>query len=207
MKSLVPPILVPFYYKARSKLRGGDSLFDGDDGLFKRLLNQASCYGEYGCGASTRWVLNNTAADVISVDTSRYWLEKTITAPHRDRLLIKHTDFGAVHSWGRPLDYNRRHSFADYTDFLWQQTSKPDVVLIDGRFRVCCFLTSLKYAAAGTAILFDDYIARPHYHIAEDYVARADTCGRQCLFIVPPKSAIDSAALDKDIIHFRHVME
>ena len=34
----------------------------------------------------------------------------------------------------------------------------PDLILIDGRFRVCCFLSSLKYGNVGTKILFDDYL-------------------------------------------------
>ena len=33
-----------------------------------------------------------------------------------------------------------------------------DCVLVDGRFRVCCFLTSLKNAEQGTRIIFDDYV-------------------------------------------------
>ena len=80
-------------------------------------------------------------------------------------------------------------------------------MLIDGRFRVCCFLTSLKFAKEGTKIIFDDYTTRRHYHIVEEHVSRAETCGRQCLFIVPPKSEIDFERLQKDIDAFRNVMD
>jgi hypothetical protein len=38
---------------------------------------------------------------------------------------------------------------------------KPDLVLIDGRFRLACFLHPLLAAAPGTPILFDDYTNRP----------------------------------------------
>jgi len=41
----------------------------------------------------------------------------------------------------------------------------------------------LKFADAGTRILFDDYTNRPQYHIAENYVPRVRVCGRQCLFV------------------------
>ena len=83
----------------------------------------------------------------------------------------------------------------------------PKLVLVDGRFRVCCFLTSLKFAEAGTKIIFDDYVNSPHYHFIEKYVSRINQCGRQCLFIVPTKSKIDMNSLNKDIDAFRFVMD
>ena len=45
----------------------------------------------------------------------------------------------------------------------------PKLVIVGGRFRVCYFLTSLKFAEEGTKILFDDYANRPHYHFVEKY--------------------------------------
>ena len=51
-------------------------LFDGDDSLFKDLLKNSKNYGEYGCGLSTEWVLNNTNANILSVDTSKEWIDK-----------------------------------------------------------------------------------------------------------------------------------
>jgi hypothetical protein len=67
---------------------------------------------------------------------------------------------------------------------MWQEKISPDLVLIDGRFRVFCFLTSVKFAPVGTKILFDDYINRPFYHVVEEFCERIDTCGRQALFEV-----------------------
>lgn len=124
------------------------------------------------------------------------------------RLNIHHLDLGPVGKWGRPLSYRYYENFNDYTDYLWRQTLKPDLVLIDGRFRVCCMLTCLKYADEGTRIIFDDYINRPYYHeFVEKYVNRHNECGRQCLFIVPPKSSLDICSLNKDIELFRFVMD
>ena len=58
----------------------------------------------------------------------------------------------------------------------------PDLILIDGRFRVLCFLTSLKFSPKGTKILFDDYRDRQFYHIVEEFCPIIDRCGRQALF-------------------------
>jgi len=76
----------------------------------------------------------------------------------------------------------------------WQHGSvKPDLVLIDGRFRVACFLHSLLAAEPGTPILFDDYSNRPHYHLVEESYPIEQTEGRQALFRVP-------AELDREVI-------
>lgn len=52
-----------------------DSLFDGDDKVFKALLQTARLYGEYGCGASTLWVSKATDVPIHAVDTSAEWLQ------------------------------------------------------------------------------------------------------------------------------------
>jgi len=209
LKKFIPPILISLYRRLRFPDKNPNILFDGDDTLFKELTRSAQTYGEYGCGKSTKWVVNNTSAKVIAVDTSEEWVDvvRADNSEDTDRLNIQHVDLGDLGAWGRPIDYGKRASFSDYTDHLWNQDTKPDVVLVDGRFRVCCFLTSLKFAAEGTQILFDDYTNRPHYHVVEKYAARERECGRQCLFVVPEKSKLDFDELEKDITAFRHVMD
>jgi len=63
--------------------------------------------------------------------------------------------------------------------------SQADVILIDGRFRVSCFLYSLINAKKDSIIIFDDYLNRPWYHIVEDVIPLYDKCGRQAVFKVP----------------------
>ena len=50
------------------------SLFDGDDKLFKSYLKNCKLYFEYGVGASTRWVLENSNSNIIAVDTDKEWI-------------------------------------------------------------------------------------------------------------------------------------
>lgn len=183
-------------------------LFDGDGDLFKKILPQATVYGEYGCGKSTRWVLTNTNATVFSVDSSEDWIQHVKDGlPNIEKFSPHWTDLGELGNWGRPRRFSHHHNFQDYSDWIWQQDQKPDVVLVDGRFRVCCFLTSLKYAGEGTKIIFDDYKERPHYHIVEDFLKPMDTCGRQVVFEVPAKDKIDLEKINQFIAHFRFVID
>ncbi len=206
-KSFLPFILRLLYLKLRGL--NNNYLFDGDDSLFKKEVSNSKVYGEYGCGKSTKWTIKNTDCIVLSVDTSNAWIKKIETelSNWKLRLKIHHCDLGTLAKWGTPVSYEKKELFPNYTDFLWKQPEKPDTVLIDGRFRVCCFLTTLKLADEGTRIIFDDYINRPHYHFIEKYVPRITVCGRQCLFIVPPKYNLDINELSKDIESFRFVMD
>ena len=186
-----------------------DILFDGDESLFKKFLFLSKIYGEYGCGSSTTQVLSNCFAIVYSVDTSIKWVEDISlkNIKYKNKLNLKHVDLGDVGEWGRPINYSKRDKFINYTNWIWEQRKKPDTVLIDGRFRVCCFLTSLMLADEGTKIIFDDYINRPSYHIIENYVKREEIFGRQCLFLVPKKDKLDIEKLKIDIKNFRYVMD
>jgi hypothetical protein len=108
---------------------------------------------------------------------------------------------------GRPLGYTRLENFNDYTDWIWMNDKKPNLVLVDGRFRVCCFLTSLIFAEKGTKIFFDDYTNRPHYHFVEKFIKPSETCGRQALFIVPKRGVLDIRGIKEAIVKFRFVFD
>ena len=209
LKLFIPTIFVIIFKKVYNVFENSDILFNGDDSMFKDLLRNAKIYGEYGCGKSTNWVLNNSECEVISVDTSKEWIKNVLSKNKKNskRLNIYHTDLGTLGKWGIPKSYHKQEQFSEYTNYLWNQKKKPNVVLIDGRFRVCCFLVSLKFAEEGTQIIFDDYTNRPYYHFIEKYVSRTKECGRQCLFIVPSKNDIDIKKLDRDIESFRNVFD
>ena len=69
-------------------------LFDGDDSLFKDVLKTSKIFGEYGCGSSTEWVLKNTNADIVSVDSSKVWVDKISSgnAAYKKRLKLKYME-------------------------------------------------------------------------------------------------------------------
>ncbi len=184
-------------------------LFDGDDSLFKDLLKNSKNYGEYGCGLSTEWVLNNTNANILSVDTSKEWIDKISSknVEYKKRLKLQHIDLGKVENWGRPVGYEKSYNFINYFKWIWTQDILPDTVLIDGRFRVCCFLTSIKYANENTKIIFDDYNNRPYYHVVEKFIKKEQTCGRQTLFVVKNKNKINFDLLNIEINNFHYVMD
>ena len=116
----------------------------------------------------------------------RQWINKVIADKTGPRIDAQWVDLGALGDWGRPLTYEHRDNFVHYVRSPWVRSATPDVVLIDGRFRVCCFLTCLLQAKQDTILVFDDYIDRPHYHIVEELLPPFEWCGRQAIFSVSP---------------------
>ena len=183
-----------------------ECLFDGDDYLFKRCLQSSKMYGEYGSGKSTIWVSENFRKTLkYSVDTSVQWVTRVNAQLGYD--IVKHVDVGDVGDWGRPKSYDFRRNFIRYAESLWIDESGYDLILVDGRFRVLCFLTCLLKCKDGTTIIFDDYRNRPHYHVVEEFLKPIDFCGRQALFKVENKSNFDLTAVEKERTLFSYVID
>jgi hypothetical protein len=182
-----------------------EALFDGHDDLFLAALDGVRVYGEYGLGASTLWVDAHTSAQIIAVETDADWLDRTRTALTRDGHDLRHVDVGPVAKWGKPRTYRKRRNFIDYIEGPWRGPSRPEAVLIDGRFRVACFLTSLMTADPGTPIIFDDYVGRRTYHLVEEVCASEARNDRQAVFIVPDRRDMPAIRALRD--QFVMVME
>lgn len=180
-------------------------LFDGDGAMFRSVIQAATVYGEYGVGASTNYVYENSSAKIVAIETSPVWAAQILARKDPSRVDIELVDVGEVGDWGRPVDYSHDKNFPLYTDGIWKHAKSPDVVLIDGRFRVACFLTSILKAGVGTQIIFDDYLNRPHYHIIERVVSPAEVCGRQARFERP--ATFDTALAGAMLERFRYVLD
>ena len=186
--------------------RNKNFLFDGDDQLFKSVVKTAKVYAEYGVGKSSIWVLQNTTAKILAVDTSEHWINHVRTeANAADRFDVDWVDLGAIGWAGRPNNFERRSQFTDYIQSVWSRGAEPDLVLVDGRFRVACFLYSLAKAKPGCTILFDDYTNRSKYHLVEEFIQPTGFCGRQGHFRVP--ETLDREAILAEADRFTYVMD
>ena len=172
--------------------------------LFREALEGADAYLEFGCGLSTEYAASTGRLQIRSVETSKVWAEYLKTRRLANTEVI-HVDIGEVGAWGRPLSYAKRNSFSQYFTAGFSDSFNPNVVLIDGRFRVACFLTAMLLSEPGTKIIFDDYVGRSKYHVVEEIFHPSKTSVRQALFIRPRH-------LNPDHVHgllssFSHVMD
>lgn len=180
------------------------NLFDGNSKNFVKFHEECNIYAEYGCGLSTIYSVNLMNKKTLSVDTDQSWVEKIFKNTNNKSLLnIKHVDLGSTGNWGMPQNYSKRDNINLYLESLWKYTEKPDFILIDGRFRVASFLTSLKFASKDTIICFDDYVDREIYHVVEEFEKPFTKDKRQAYFKV--KGNYDMKLLNYTIEKFEYV--
>lgn len=197
--------------KANQPDYSGDTsarMFDGDERLFASLIGQVSVYGEYGVGLSTIYAYGYPELSIIAVDSSNEWilsLERAGMNLDEDRVNVLHVDLGPLGEWGRPISYEKCENFASYTDSIWQHGLMPELILIDGRFRVSCFMRSVLNAKPGSKVIFDDYVERPTYHVVERILPPTFVTERQALFVVP--ESLDRTLAEEMFNAFLMVMD
>ncbi len=179
--------------------------------LFLRTLRQTSCYLEYGCGGSTLAAAETQEVRrIITVDTDSTWLEKIEKESRLDKeIKFIHVDLGPISSWGTPISAEKYKEFYTYITAPWVFARScpvvPDLILIDGRFRVACFLYSLYTARCGTLILFDDYFDRPEYHLVEQFCPVEGRYGRLATFRV--SRGFDANLLLNKLLEYVNVLD
>ena len=159
--------------------------------LLESSLADCTCFVEYGCGGSTILAHQSKSIHtIISVESDRNWASIVQDKVPQPRLYVEYVDIGPVIEWGTPANDNQFREYWKYTAAPWIRVQQlgvdPELVLIDGRFRVACFLLSLMTAKEGAIILFDDYAVRPEYHIIEKYCKPTKMASYMACFIVPP---------------------
>lgn len=115
------------------------------------------------------------------------------------RLELLHADIGPTKAWGFPVNNARCRDFPGYALDVWRldEFEQPDLVLVDGRFRVGCALAVAANTTAPLTLLVDDYIDRKNYHLVETYLGTPRMVGRMAVFEVEPLGprALDPALL------------
>lgn len=168
-----------------------------EDARFKELLQATTCYLEYGCGGSTIYACNNAKVkNVISVEIDQTWANKVRDSLEHasSSVYIEYCNIGEVGEFGKPKSLEKIQEYWKYMVTPWEIAKQnhlvPDLVLIDGRFRVASFLYSLVSARIGTSIFFDDYFDRPYYFIVEEFCQLTERHGRMAQFTVTRNYAL-----------------
>jgi len=169
----------------------------------EELLRGSRCYLEYGAGGSTVKACDVGVPVVLSVESDRDWLEalgrKIARRRSASQLIPLHIDLGPVKDWGFPVSEAHWKNYSNYPLLAWEECIrrglKPDLVLVDGRFRVACFMATLLFAQPGCRILFDDYGDRPDCTAVERFVQPSAMIGRVAEFVVPDELPRDDAWL------------
>lgn len=170
----------------------------------QNLYSKGGVILEYGTGGSTLLALEAHEKNVVfGCETDPRWLARlsmeVAVRGLASRFVPVYQDIGATREWGRPCfesqawDSERGMAFVRAPMLPWllmeRRKLSPDVILIDGRFRVASFIASFVSATQPVAILFDDYVDRPAYHVVEDILKPVKMIDRAALFQFDPLAA------------------
>lgn len=158
------------------------------------------CYGaaqtilEYGSGGSTVLASEMTGKHVVSVESDRGWVRKMrrwfiANPPAQDTTVdVVLSDIGPTTDWGHPAGDDHWRRFARYPLGIWQRDGfrHPDVVLVDGRFRIGCALATAFNVTRPVTLLFDDFTRHTGFRQVEEYLGRPEMTGRMARFRVEP---------------------
>ena len=137
-------------------------------------------YLEFGVGGSTLMATRSGLQSVVAVDLDPHWVDAVTKHPEIDAAIrggradIRHADIGPVTQWGYPRDLGHIQCWPTYIATAWDAWSErnemPDLIFVDGRFRVACCLSVVLVAASGShptddlrVLLHDVGPDRPYY--------------------------------------------
>lgn len=157
-----------------------------------------SCYAEarvvleYGSGGSTLLAAAHKPDLVVSVESNRAWTENLDAILNRDypdvNARLWYVDIGETKAWGRPKNNRACQRFSLYSLSVWDQPwlECPDVVLVDGPFRVGCFMATLLRITQPVTLLFADYRGRSNYAWVERFAKPVALVNRMARFELEP---------------------
>ena len=173
---------------------------------FKKCLKSSKFYLEYGSGASTFFAKKNKKKFIsLEADKSFYSFLK------RNIKQIKYLDIGPTKYFSIPLlpvciIKKKINYYSNYiTNIYNSQGVIPDLILIDGRFRILTTLKIIRFLkkkkAKNITIIIDDYLVREHYKNIENIIT-VQLVGRFGIIKYNPRIIINNKKLDLLINNF-----
>lgn len=169
----------------------GDEPFMDPPGVerFRAEALRARSYVEFGSGGSTVFV-DRTGIPAISVENDPFYARAVARRLRNGTVLQRIVRMGLTQAWGVPLFPDVQRARA-YVTAPWDIAPFPDLVLVDGRYRVACALEAARRArakGAAATLMFDDYATRPHYHPVEQHLGPPELAGRVAIFRIGTKA-------------------
>ena len=170
---------------------------DIENKAFSEAVINSKFYLEFGSGSSTVYLsrLGVTGLAIEGDPKFKHSVDKIIGI--NSKINIVYRKIGLVGPFSDPiinfffpLNNKRIQSFKSYSnfpsDYFKNIKSLPDVILIDGKFRVACALKALQYFINNNhysfVIIVDDYKDRHQYHVLEMFFKNLNIIGEMAFF-------------------------
>lgn len=175
--------------------------------LFVRSLDGARAYCEFGAGGSTCIASQLVRERITTVDSSAEWLDRVVgwcteNGTVQPRALF--ADIGPVGDWGWPLEGTCRSNWPAYHRAVWatEDGGAFDTFMIDGRFRVACFMQVLLHCRPDATIMFHDFANRLAYHVVREVANEIESAENLSLF--SPRAGADRTRIEALLAEFEY---
>jgi hypothetical protein len=185
--------------------------------LYKNYLTKPNIrnYLEFGSGGSTLYASNiNQIEKIITIETDKRWIDKITNSLDNNKVEFKYCDIDCIWweyvTWANEkkkimADKSTLEKWEMYSSIINKLNIVPDIVLIDGRFRVASCLEVIKLCTENTYILFHDYTIREQYHIVELFLDKIESI--DSLQVSKIKQKIDFEKLNFIINIYRLIID
>jgi hypothetical protein len=143
--------------------------------LFTGVIRCSSDYLEFGSGGSTYYACCSVSRSVVSIDSLQEWIDNVNKRCSSSEVKIKprlvFVDIGITKELGYPSGTEHKSKWPHYHSMIWSSVDANifDVILVDGRFRVACFLQALLRCDSRVLIMIHDFSDRPYYHVVHEF--------------------------------------
>jgi predicted RNA methylase len=157
---------------------GEPHLFGSERDFFVAAVEKSRRYSEFGLGGSSLLAARIGVETIVAVDSDKAWVDGVRKNPEvaakiaDGSMAVLHGDIGPTRDWGNPVDNSEIRKWPNYIRAPWaewgRRQSMPDLVFVDGRFRVACCLSVVVAFGAGAippplTMMHDYNEERPHY--------------------------------------------
>jgi hypothetical protein len=177
---------------------------------YVRHLKAATAVLEYGVGGSTVLAAERGVHSLYSIDSDAAWVAKVAGHPgvadmvSGGRAKLVHADIGPLGAWGWPLSYRHILRWPRYANKPWRDGFKPDLVLVDGRFRVSCIMTALRHGAPDLKIAVHDFRDPTRYHRFEPVLRFAAIVDEADTLVVLKGNSVSRSSVSARLLAWQH---
>lgn len=172
----------------------------------KRYLSKSTYYFEFGSGGST--VLAHKYKNIkkiTSIESDKEYSKYIQNIASNANVI--HVNIGDTGDWGKPKNEDKYNDWPNYHKTWINKNYEPDLVFIDGRFRIACALTVAlnNNKFIDPIIIIHDFNDRPSYHCILDYfdiIESVDT-----LVVLKIKSNINKDKCNKLLVEHTYNYE
>ena len=156
---------------------------DDEIAKLKEYANKSNDIFEFGCGGSTVLISHlKNIKNLHSVDSDLNWINK-VKEKVKENVVFHFVNIGEIGDWGHPKDESQKAEWPKYSNTLKDLPDYfPDLVFVDGRFRVACALKSIEKMKKESYLMVHDYHPSRNYSVIEKWFNKIDSVNTLSVF-------------------------